>query len=112
TDGFRSAQLREPLAQLLGIDPANITRGRMTYDLRRLRLHGIVERIPHTHRFRITSGGLRIAIFLSRTWARLLRPGLSLIAPTAPDNQQPLRLAFERLEHEIARFTQAQKLVA
>lgn len=50
TDGFTSSQLRAPLAQLLGIDPATITRGRMTYDLRRLRLHGIIERIESTHR--------------------------------------------------------------
>ena len=25
--------------------------GRMTYDLRRLRLHGLIERIPHPQRF-------------------------------------------------------------
>lgn len=112
TDGFRSSELREPLAQLLGIDPANITRGRMTYDLRRLRLHGIIERIPRTHRFRITPEGLRVALLFSRTWARLLRPGLSLIAPPAPDNQHPLRRAFERLEKEIHSFTDAQKIAA
>jgi len=112
TDGFRSSELREPLAQLLGIDPANITRGRMTYDLRRLRLHGIIERIPRTHRFRITPEGLRVALLFSRTWARLLRPGLSLIAPPAPDNQHPLRRAFERLEMEIHSFTDAQKIAA
>jgi hypothetical protein len=112
TDGFRSAQLREPLAQLLGLDPAKITRGRMTYDLRRLRLHGIIERIPRTHRFRTTPKGLRVAIFFSRTWARLLRPGLSLIAPPGPDAQHALRRAFDRLERELDSFVAAQKLAA
>lgn len=112
TDGFRSAELREPLAQLLGIDPTNITRGRMTYDLRRLRLHGIIAKIPKTHRFRITPAGLRVAMFFGRAWARLLRPGLSLIAPTAPNNNAPLRRAFERLEQEIDRFAGDQKLAA
>lgn len=112
TDGFTSKQLREPLAQLLGIDPATITRGRMTYDLRRLRLHGLIERIPRTHRFRVTPDGLRIAIFFSRTWARLLRPGLSLIAPPAIENNSTLCRAFQRLEAEIARFAQDQKVAA
>jgi hypothetical protein len=32
----------------------------MTYHLRRLRLHDIIERIPKTHRHRITNPGLRI----------------------------------------------------
>ena len=111
TDGFRSADLREPLAQLLGIDPAQLTRGRMTYDLRRLRLHGIIERIPRTHRFRVTTHGLRIAMFLSRTWARLFRPGLSILHPTIPTPHR-LRRAFDMLEAEIDSFVADQKLVA
>lgn len=57
TDGYTSKQLREPLAQLLGIAPAMITRARMTYDLRRLRLHGLIERFKKTHRFRVTPDG-------------------------------------------------------
>lgn len=46
----------------------------MTYDLRRPRLHGIIERIPKTHCYQLTPDGLRIALFFSRTYARLLRP--------------------------------------
>jgi len=111
TDGFRSTDLREPLAQLLGIDPAQLTRGRMTYDLRRLRLHGIIERIPRTHRFRVTPQGLRIAMFFSRTWTRLLRPGLSIVDPDLP-NQHRLRKAFDTLEAEIKSFVEHQRLVA
>jgi DNA-binding HxlR family transcriptional regulator len=52
--GFSNKDLREPLAQLLGIDPAKLTPAMMTYDLRRLRLHGLIERIPHSHRYQIT----------------------------------------------------------
>jgi len=103
TDGFSSSQLRAVLAQLLGLDPATTTRGRMTYDLRRLRLHGLIERIPHAHRYRLTAHGLRVAMFFSRTWSRLLRPGLSLIAPTAPDTT--LGRAFSNLERDILRYT-------
>ena len=36
--GFRNRDLREYLARLLGRPPEAITQGRMTYDLRRLRL--------------------------------------------------------------------------
>lgn len=82
----------------------------MTYDLRRLRLHGIIERIEGTHRYRVTSEGLRVAVFLSRTWSRLLRPALSLAAPVAPNGR--LQSAFARLEAEIAAFTKQQRCAA
>ncbi len=44
--GFRSSDLREHLASLLGVDPSEWTQGRLTYQLRRLRLHGLIERTP------------------------------------------------------------------
>ena len=56
--GFNNREMRALLAQLLGLDPANYPIGRMTYDLRRLRLHGIIERIPHSHRYQLTPPGL------------------------------------------------------
>ena len=42
-EGFRNRQLRPLLAQLLGISESRISPGRMSYDLRRLRLHGLME---------------------------------------------------------------------
>jgi len=67
--------LRPP--PLLGRKPGQLTPGRITYDLRRLRLHGPIERIPKTHRYRITAKGLRIAIFYTRLYNRSLRTGLA-----------------------------------
>jgi hypothetical protein len=110
--GFSARQLREPLAQLLGINPADLTPGRMTYDLRRLRLHGIVERVPASHRYRLTALGLRVALFFSRTYARLLRPGFAEIVPGAPPGQSQLRRWFDRLDHEIERYCQESRLAA
>jgi hypothetical protein len=110
-DGFTSHQLRRPLAQLLGIDPATITRGRMTYDLRRLRLHGIIERIGRSHRFRLTPTGLRVAFFFTRVWGRVLRPGLSLAAPT-PSPSVPLARAFHKVDAEIFNLISREKLAA
>jgi hypothetical protein len=47
--GFTNNEMRALLAPLLGQDPANYPAGRMTYDLRRLRLHGIIQRVPRSH---------------------------------------------------------------
>jgi len=110
--GFTNQELRPLLAQLLGLDPANYPIGRMTYDLRRLRLHGIIQRIPHSHRYRLTHEGLRIALFFSRTYARLLRPKLADIMSNAPPVPTNLRLAFDHLTAAIDACCQEERLAA
>ena len=110
--GFTNQEMRASLAQLLGLDPAHYPVGRMTYDLRRLRLHGLIERIPKSHRYDVTPAGLRIALFFSRTYARLLRPKLAQIMPAGPPGDSPLRAAFDRLQAEIDRCCEEEKLIA
>jgi hypothetical protein len=110
--GFSNRDLRPLLAALLGLDPSHLTPGRLSYDLRRLRLHGLIERRPGTQRYRPTADGLRIALFFTRTYARLLRPGLAQILPGLPAGPSPLRAAFDRLDQEISRCCTATKLVS
>ena len=110
--GFTNQQMRPVLAQLLDLDPANYSIGGMTYDLRRLRLHGIIERIAVSHRYRLTAEGLCVALFFSRTYAPRLRPKLAEIMPMAPPLPSPLRAAFDRLNREIDACCEDQKLAA
>ena len=110
--GFTNSEMRVLLAQLLGFGPANYPAGKLTYDLRRLRIHGIIERIPHSHRYQLTAAGLRIALFFSRTYARLLRPKLAEIMPSALPIPSALRTAFDRLESEIHVCCEQERLVA
>ena len=84
--GFANRDLRPILAQLLGVPAESITPGKMTYDLRRLRQHGLIERIPHTFRYQVTGTGIAHALFLTRLHDRFLRTGLaSLAGPAASD---------------------------
>jgi hypothetical protein len=99
--GFTNQDLREHLAPLLGLAPRQFTRGKMTYDLRRLRLHRLIERIPKSKRYRVTSAGFRTALFLTRSYNRLLRPGLALIDPRAPPRPAALRDAIYLLDNAI-----------
>src|SRR3977135_1963018 len=110
--GFTNQKMRPLLAQLLGLDPANYPAGKLTYDLRRLRLHGIIVRIPRSHRYQLTPDGLRIALFFSRTYARLLRPKLAEIIPGTPPIESALRTAFDRLESEIDACCERERLTA
>ena len=84
--GFANRDLRPILAQILGVPAETITPGKMTYDLRRLRQHGLIERIPRTFRYQVTGTGIAQALFLTRLHDRFLRTGLaSLAAPAVSD---------------------------
>lgn len=80
----------------------------MTYDLRRLRLHGLIERMPHAHRYRITALGAQVAMFNARLYTRALRPAASL-QPAGPARGQR---AFDRLDTALAGFLQQVHLAA
>jgi hypothetical protein len=83
--------LRALLAPLLGLAPDQVTPGQMTYHLRRLRLHGLIERLPASHRYQVTEFGWRVALFFSRVYTRVLRPGLAQIVPAAPPGNSVLQ---------------------
>lgn len=99
--GFRHRDLRPRVAELLGRSLEQYTPGQMTYDLRRLRLKGIIHRIAKTHRYVVTTYGLKIALFFSKVYLRILRPGWSVLAEATHSFGQPLRRAFHRIQAEI-----------
>ena len=50
-DGFRNHDLRQHVADLLGVSVAEYTSNQMTYDLRRLPAKGLIYRPPKTNRY-------------------------------------------------------------
>lgn len=97
---FSNHDLRERFAALLGRPPSALIPGQMTYHLRRLRLHQLIERIAGTRRYRLTDFGLRTALFFTRICNRTLRPGLGKIVPDFSKLSCSLRRAFDKLDHE------------
>jgi len=85
--GFTNRDLRQLTAHLRGLDPATVTAGQTTYDLRRLKSHGLIERLPHSHRYRVTDTGLRTAMLLTRVHDRLLPTALAHQAVPEKSNQ-------------------------
>jgi hypothetical protein len=72
--GFRNRDLRPLVAALLGRELASYTAGAMTYDLRRLRLHGVIRRGPRTLRYTLTPNGMRAAFLYTSLYRRLRQP--------------------------------------
>jgi hypothetical protein len=110
--GFANHDLRALLAPLLGLAPDQVTPGQMTYHLRRLRLHGLIERVPASHRYQVTEFGWRVALFFSRVYTRVLRPGLAQIVPTAPPDNGLLQQRFNQLDAAMHDWIAAATLAA
>src|SRR6185437_2564039 len=88
--GFTNRSLR---AQIDGLIATTYSSSQMTYDLRRLRRKGLIQRIPRTNTYALTSDGIRVAVFYTKLQKRLLRPLLAADQPPViPELRQALRV--------------------
>ncbi len=102
--GFTNKSLRGRVAGLLGCDYSS---SQMSYDLRRLRLHGLIERVPGTHSYALTPEGIRVAVFYTKVRGRLLGPLLDADQPPAP---LELRRALGTIEHVLGEYVSNARL--
>jgi predicted MarR family transcription regulator len=84
----------------------------MTYDLRRLRLKGLIHRIPKTHRYTATSYGLKVAFFYAKLYLRILRPNWAALLPEDDRLPRSLRAALDVLDREIEKLHEEAALAA
>ena len=76
-----NSSLRGAVAQRLEGVLDSYSSAQMTYDLRRLRLKGLIERIEKSHRYRLTVLGLKVVTFFTKLYHRLFAPGLAAMLP-------------------------------
>ncbi len=98
--GLTNRSLRELIAGLI----PGYTARQMTYDLRRLRRKGFIQRIPHTQRYELTSQGRRLAVFFTKTYTRIVNPALAQLDPQLPAHiakRTPLANAWHAYEHTL-----------
>ena len=108
--GFANRDLRVITAELRGMPAELVSAGQMTYDLRRLRTHGLIAKIAHTHRYQVTDHGLHTAMFLTRLHDRLLPTGLAHLSDqTTPG---PLRAAATAYQRAIDNLTKSTGLAS
>jgi hypothetical protein len=96
--GITNKSLR---ALMTGLLHTPYTPGQMTYDLRRLRLTGLIRRIEHTNRYVLTPDGIKVAVFYTKLHNRLLRPLLAADQPQAPPE---LRAALHAIDRHIGSY--------
>jgi hypothetical protein len=103
-DGFRSRELRQQVAALLGVGLHQYSAGQMSYDLRRLVRKGIICRVAGSQRCYLTPYGWRLARFYARLEARLFRPALTAMNAPPTQSNTPLNKALQTIDTELDRF--------
>ena len=68
------------------------TLGQLRYDLRKLRAHGLADRIATTRRYRLTEVGVRIGVLLVKARSRLLGPILAKPALSSKRSANPSKV--------------------
>lgn len=102
--GFTNKSLRGLVAGLLGSD---YSAHKMSYDLRRLRLHGLIQRLPHSNTYLLTPDGIRVAVFYTKLQNRLLKPLLDADQPPATTE---IRHALKTLDTSVRDYIQNARL--
>src|SRR5207302_5562413 len=102
--GFTNRSLR---AQVAGLLATNYTSSQMTYDLRRLWRKGLIQRQPRSNTYMLTPDGVRVAIFYTKVYGRLLRP---LLAVDHPPAAAELRHAFRVIDTHVTNSITAARL--
>jgi hypothetical protein len=93
--GITNKSLR---ALMTGLLHAPYTPGQMTYDLRRLRLAGLIRRIEHANTYTLTPDGVKMAVFYTKLHNRLLRPLMAADQVQAP---RELRQALHTIDQHV-----------
>jgi hypothetical protein len=104
-EGFTNQRLVARVGQILS---SPYTTRQATYDLRRLSRKGLIRRLRKKHRYELTPFGRRVAVLFTKTYGRVLAPGLALLDPALPDDvvaRSQLATAWRTLDRALEDFT-------
>ena len=105
--GFTNRSLRAQVAGLLSMKDYSVNQ--MGYDLGRLRLNGLIDRLDGSNSYVLTPEGQRVAIFYTRLQDQLLRPLLAADRPPAPAELRQALRTIDRHVHTYIRDAHLQK---
>jgi hypothetical protein len=73
-DTFTTAELQAAAAQALGIPVEKCPLGALRYELWKLRAKGLVEKLPHSRRYRLLPNGYRICLLFLKLFDKIYAP--------------------------------------
>jgi hypothetical protein len=101
---FTTADLYHPALDALGMTDSQYSLASFRYDLSKLRAKGLVERVPHSRRYRLVGKGYSICVAFLKLFERIYAPlTAGLLAPFRGDRALPeeKRCTLDRLYQNI-----------
>jgi hypothetical protein len=89
------------VADLLDTDSYSYSAGQMTYDLRRLRLKGLIHRPQGKNKYFLTPYGWKVARLFSRLEARVFRPAMTAFGYSPAALPPGLLTALKKVDTQL-----------
>lgn len=87
---FTTADLRPQVAKTLGSSKEDYKLGSLRYELSKLRAKGLVEKIPHSRRYRLLPKGYQICLVYLKLFQKIYAPlTAGILEPFPSDNHMP-----------------------
>jgi hypothetical protein len=94
---FSTVELLGPTAEALGCSPIEYTLASLRYDLSKLRAKGLVEKVPHSRRYRLLPQGYSVCLVFLKLFERIYAPlAAGLLRPFS--GNAPLKTQLSQLD--------------
>ena len=114
-NSFTTAELHPRVVDALGFGADRYTLASLRYDLSKLRAKGLVEKLPHSRRYRLLPNGYSICLVFLKLFERVYAP-LASYRPLRPrlhsQHRSQLDRLYQRVVHDLDRLIQAVGLTA
>ena len=102
---FTTADLYIPALDALGVTESQYSLASFRYDLSKLRAKSLVEKIPHSRRYRLVGKGYSICVTFLKLFEKIYAPlTAGLLAPFRGDRRlaEEKRCALDRLYQHVS----------
>jgi len=98
---WTAAELHGQVLEAFGLKAGSYTLNQLRYDLRKLRAHGLIERVAHSYSYRVSVAGYKQAILMLQLRQRIYGPLASGSLKHRPDRDHTPNVPIERAYHKV-----------
>ena len=99
-DGWRSADVHQAILTTFGLPAATYSLTQLRYDLRKMKAHGLLERIGRGYRYRLTDKGIKVTLMFILFHKRVCGPLANSLFHHRPDETLKPTSKVERAYHK------------
>jgi len=107
--GWRTAEIHQRILSAFNLTNTQYSLTQLRYDMRKMRAHGLVERVGRRYAYRLTKKGIRVALMFVLFHKRVCGPladSLFRRCPNRSKNTGKLEAAYHRADTSIERLVE------